>query len=172
MTIAVRLSESNFRHFLTFNILKRLKLYKSPVIFASIMSVSAFISFLMHHVEGAVMLGSVLLLVGLGVPVVYFVNFFASLKKQVKLQDLNPPRLVYTIQFSEESDFIEISNDKEQVRYQWKDVYHAYYEKDAIYLFITKDRAFLLPLSLLENCEEVWSIIEKKLGSERYTRKK
>nr|WP_321305594.1 YcxB family protein [uncultured Sphaerochaeta sp.] len=171
MTIAVHLNESNFRNFLIFNIIKRLKLYKSPVIFASIMSVSAFISFLMHHVEGAVMLGSVLLLVGLGVPAVYFVNFFASLKKQVKLQNLNPPRLVYTIQFSEESDFIEISNDKEQVRYQWKDVYHAYYEKDAIYLFITKDRAFLLPLSLLENSEEAWSIIEGKLDNERCTRK-
>ncbi|MBJ2357390.1 YcxB family protein, partial [Sphaerochaeta sp. S2] len=77
MTIAIHLSESNFRNFLIFNIIKRLKLYKSPVIFASIMSASAIISFLMHHVEGAVMLGSVLLLVGLGVPVVYFVNFFA-----------------------------------------------------------------------------------------------
>lgn len=117
------------------------------------------------------MLGFVLLLVGLGVPIVYFVNFFTSLKKQVKLQKLNPPRLVYTIQFAETSDFIEISNDKEQVQYQWKDVYHVYYEKDAIYLFITKDRAFLLPLSLLENCEEVWSIIEEKLGNERCTRK-
>jgi hypothetical protein len=171
MTIAVHLSESNFRNFLIFNIIKRLKLYKSPVIFASIMSVSAFISFAMHHVEGAVMLGSVLLLVGLGVPVVYFVNFFASLKKQVKLQDLDPPRLVYTIQFSDESDFIEISNDTEQVRYQWKDVYHAYYEKDAIYLFITKDKAFLLPLSLLENCEDAWAIIWGKLGRDRCTRK-
>lgn len=173
MTIAVRLSESNFRHFLIFNILKRLKLYKSPVIFASILTFSAIISFVMHSVDGAVLLGIVLLLVGLGVPVVYFINFFSSLQKQVKQQNLDPPRLVYTLQFSEDSDVLKVSNDQEQAAYRWKDIFHAYYEKDSIYLFfITQDRAFLLPLALLENSDETWNIIEGKLESERCTRKK
>ncbi|MGE4453457.1 MAG: YcxB family protein [Sphaerochaeta sp.] len=171
MTIAVQLSESHFRHFLIFNILKRLKLYRSPLIFASILTASAIISFIMSHVEGAVMLGTVLLIVGLGVPIVYFVNFFTSLKKQVKLQNLDPPRLVYTLQFEENSDEIEISNEHERVRYAWKDVYHAYYEKDCIYLFITKDRAFLLPLSQIEDCNEAWNLIVEKLSSNRCTKR-
>ncbi len=172
MTIAVILSESQFRHFLIFNILKRLKLYKSPVIFASILTFSGIISFVMHSVEGAVLLGIVLLVVGLGVPVVYFINFFSSLQKQVKQQNLDPPRLVYTLQFAEDSDVLKVSNDQEQAAYRWKDIFHAYYEKDSIYLFITQDRAFLLPLALLEDSDEVWKIIEKKLGAERCTRKK
>ncbi len=140
------------------------------MLFASILTVSAIISFIMHTVDGAVMLGLVLLLVGLGVPVVYFVNFFLSLQKQVKLQNLNPPRLVYTLHFEENSDAIEISNETEHVRYQYKDVYHAYYEKDSIYLFITKDRAFLLPLSLLEDQDKMWNLLVTKLGTERCTR--
>jgi len=172
MTIAVRLSESHFRHFIIFNILKRLKLYKSPVIFASILTFSAIICFVMHSVEGAVLLGSVLLVVGLGVPVVYFTTFFTSLKKQVKQQKLDPPRLVYTLQFEEDSDVLEVTNDKEIAKYRWQDVFHAYYEADCIYLFITKDRAFLLPLALLENSNKVWKIIEGKIGTERCTRER
>ena len=171
MTIAVRLSESHFRQFLIFNILRRLKLYRSPVIFASILTSCAIISFLMYRVEGAVLLGFVLLVIGLGMPIVYFASFFASLKKQVKLQNLNPPRLVYTLQFEEDSEVLEISNDKESARYRWQEVFHAYYETESIYLFITKDRSFLLPLELLENSDEVWKLIESKLGSERCTRK-
>jgi len=170
MTIAVWLSEQNFRNFLIFNILKRLKLYKSPVIFASILTTSAIISFIMHSVQGAVFLGVVLLLVGLGVPIVYFTSFFSSLKKQVKQQNLDPPRLVYTLQFDESSDVLEVTNDKEKAAYQWKDVFHAYYERDGIYLFITQDRAFLLPFEVLKDSSEVWNLIEAKLSEARCTR--
>jgi len=168
MTIAVWLSESHYRNFLIFNILKRLKLYKSPVIFASILTTSAIISFIMHRVQGAVFLGSVLLLVGLGVPAVYFISFFSSLRKQVKQQNLNPPRLVYTLQLEKGSETFEITNDK--AVYRWKDVFHAYYEKDAIYLFITEERAFLLPFTVLEDCNEVFNLIEAKITTQRCTR--
>ncbi|MGH0054523.1 MAG: YcxB family protein [Sphaerochaetaceae bacterium] len=172
MVIAVKLSESQFRHFIIFNILKRLKSYKSPVIFASILTFSAIICFLMYKVDGAILLGFVLLVVGLGMPIVYFATFFTSLRKQVKLQKLDPPRLVYTLQFEEDSDVLNISNDKEKVSYRWQEVFHAYYETDSIYLFITKDRAFLLPLASLGDSNAVWKLIETKLGSERCTKKK
>lgn len=171
MIIPVLLHESHFRQFLIFNILGRLKLYRSPLIFASILTTCAVISFLMYKVEGAVLLGTVLLVVGLGMPIVYFTSFFASLKKQVKQQNLDPPRLVYTLQFTEDSDVLEISNDKERASYRWQDAFHAYYEKESIYLFITKDRAFLLPLELLQESEEVWKLIESKMGTKRCTRK-
>lgn len=170
MTIAVKLSENHFRQFLIFNILRRLKLYRSPLIFASILTVSAVISFLMHHVQGAILLGTVLLVVGLGMPIVYFTTFFASLKKQVKLQNLNPPRLVYTLQFSQDSEVLDIFNEKEKASYRWQDVYHAYFEKESIYLFLTKDKAFLIPHDVLENRNEVTTLIEAKLGSERCTK--
>lgn len=171
MTIAVRLSESHYRQFLIFNVLKRQKLYTSPVIFASILTFSAIVCFLMHHIEGAVLLGSVLLVVGWGVPVVYLTTFFASLKKQVAMQKLNPPRLVYTLHFEEDSEVFEISNDKERARYRWRDVFHAYYETDSIYLFITKDKAFLLPLALLDSTDEVWNLIVANLGNGRCIRR-
>lgn len=172
MTIEVRLSEQHFRNFLIFNILTRLRLYKSPVMFASILTVSAIISFFMHTVGGAILLGVVLLVVGLGVPVVYFTSFFVSLRVQVRQQNLNPPRLVYTLRFDSASDLIEISNDHENVTYRWEDVFHAYHEKDAIYLFITGERAFLIPFVACADKNAVWDLMETKLGTERSTRRR
>lgn len=169
MTIAVWLNEQHYRNFLIFNTLTRLKLYRSPAIFASILTLSAIISFIMHSVDGAILLGVVLLTVGLGVPAVYVTTFFSSLKKQVKQQNLNPARLVYTLQFDRSSPLIEITNDREQATYRWQDVFHAYRRKDAIYLFITQERAFLLPLEACTDAAEVWNLIEAKLGSDRCT---
>jgi len=125
----------------------------------------------MNKIEGAVLLGIVLLVVALGMPVVYFSTFFTSLKKQVKAQNLNPVRLVYTLEFSEESDALEISNAKEKASYQWQDVFHAFYEKEAIYLFITNERAFLLPFEVLESKAEVWKLIVSKVPAERCSKR-
>ena len=85
MKIDVILSENLFRRFTLFDILQRRKMWRSPVIFASILSGCAIICFIMHHVDGAVLLGSVLLAVGLGMPAVYFSTFFTSLYKEISL---------------------------------------------------------------------------------------
>ncbi len=166
MVINSYLSESVFRNFTIFDILKRRKSYRSPVIFASIMGISAIICFIMNKIDGAVLLGSVLLVVGLGMPLVYFITFFSSLKKQVKAQNLNPPRLVYTLDLTDKEEGIHIENGKEQANYKWKMADCAYNAKDCIYLYLTRDRAFLLPKeSLKENEKMVWQLIVKRLGA-------
>ena len=73
------LDSRTFRDFTIFDVLSRRKAWKSPVIFASIMTLSAIICFIMHKVDGAVLLGSILLIVGLGMPIVYFLSFFLNL---------------------------------------------------------------------------------------------
>ena len=84
METKVILDSPTFRDFTVFDVLSRRKAWKSPVIFASIMTLSAIICFIMHKVDGAVLLGSVLLVVGLGMPVVYFLSFFMNLKEEIK----------------------------------------------------------------------------------------
>lgn len=163
MTIQSYLTRDLFRNFTVFDILKRRKLYKSPVIFALILSACAAISFAMNKVQGAVFLGCVLLAVGLGMPVMYFATFFSSLKKSVKAQKLDTPRLVYSVELA---TMIKVSNEKETASYEWEKCHSAFFNKDCIYLFITKDRAFLLPLAnMYGKEEEVWSFIKQKLGT-------
>ena len=141
------LSEKMFRDFTLFDILKRRKQWKSPVIFSSILTVSSVICFIMHKTDGAVLLGSVLLAVALGMPAVYFATFFSSLKKQVKLQKLDPPRTVYTVELTDAPDGIKVSNGKERASYRWDRAYHAYITDECIYLYMTQDRAFIIPIT-------------------------
>lgn len=168
MKIQVYLDEKVFRNFTLFDFLQRRKFWKYPVIFALIMCSSAIISYVMNHVEGAIFLGTVLLVIGLGIPVAYFYTFFSSVKKQVAAQNLNPPRLVYTLDLTEKKDGIFIADDKNQVNYKWKDVYKVYKNKDCTYLFMNKERAFLIPHSCVSNeVDTLWTLLQKQIDPKK-----
>lgn len=171
MKIEVILTEELFRRFTMFDILKRRKMWRSPTIFASILSVCAVICFLMHHVDGAVFLGCTLLIVGLGMPLVYFLTFFSSLKKQIVDSGLKRPQHVYTLELTEAAKGIRVSNEKEQADYPWKAVFHVYRDTLGTYLFMTADRAFILPVTCMENGDDepLWQLIGKKVPKERCT---
>ena len=97
MTIEVNLTAELFRRFTLFDTFTRRKMWRSPAIFAAILGVSGCICLLMHHVDGAVLLGCVLLLIGLGFPASYFSNFSRSMQKQIKTFGLDKPKKVYTL---------------------------------------------------------------------------
>ena len=78
MTIEVNLSGPEFRRFTVFDLLRRRKQWRGPALFALILGLSAAVCFTRAPARGAVLLGSVLLGVGLGVPCVYFAFFFSS----------------------------------------------------------------------------------------------
>lgn len=168
MTIPVTLTEEIFRRFTMFDMLKRRKVWRSPAIFAAIMCTSGTVCYIMNHVEGAVMLGTLLMAVGLGMPAVYFGSFFSSLKKQVLAYGLKRPQQVYTLTLSEKAKGIGISNEKEHADYEWKQVFQVYRDELATYLFMTKDRAFILPHTCIEEGEEaLWKLLSKKVPKAR-----
>lgn len=168
MTVSVVLDEATFRRFTLFDLLCRRMVWRSPAIFAGILSSCACVCFVMHHVEGAVMLGCCLLLVGLGMPLVYFGSFFHSLKKQVAASDLQRPREVYRLTLTREPEGISVENATEQASYTWEQVHHAYRDKGAVYLFITAQRAFLLPDACApEGPEALWELLCDMLPEEK-----
>lgn len=170
MTIEATLTEEIFRRFTMFDMMRRRKVWRSPVTFASIMSVSAAICFLMHHVDGAILLGSVLLIVGLGMPAVYFISFASSLRKQILQQGLKRPRVFYTLCLTEKADGIGIRNEKEQANYKWKQVHHVYRDTIATYLYMTPQRAFILPHTCTEDDgAQLWALLERKLPKQKIT---
>lgn len=170
MKIPVNLTEEVFRRFTIFDVLKRRKAWRPPVVFASIMGVSAAICYWMNHVDGAILLGNVLLTIGLGMPIVYFTTFFSSLRKQVLKHGLSRPQLVYTLELTHKAEGIVVSNEKEQAVYQWKQVFHVYRDTIATYLFMTPDRGFILPHTCIEEGpDELWKLLEKKIPKERRT---
>ena len=171
MKIPVNLTEEVFRRFTIFDVLKRRRSWRPPVTFALIMGISAAICYWKSDVKGAILLGNVLLTIGLGMPVVYFTTFFLSLRKEVLKHGLMRPQHVYTLELTHKADGgISISNDKEQASYHWRQVYHAYRDTIATYLYFTPDRGFILPHTCIEEGpDELWKLIEKKVPEKRRT---
>lgn len=171
MKIDVQLTEALFLRFTTFDVLRRRKMWRAPVIFAAILSLCAVVCFVMRHIRGAVFLGTVLLIVGLGMPVVYFVSFYASLRKQVRVLGLKRPQNVYCVELSREKKGIHVTNSKETADYEWTRVYHAYRDTLATYLFLNPVQAFILPHTCLGEREpdELWELIGEMVPEDKRT---
>lgn len=168
MKIEVYLNTKMFRRFSNFDTLKRRKAWKAPLTFASILSVSAAVCFIMNHVEGAVFLGTVLLIVGLGMPATYFLSFFHSVSKQAATMGLDRAKLVYTLEMNPNSKMFSVDNGREHVDVKWGDVYRVYRDTVAAYLYVTPQRAFILPYSCIENpTETLWPLVKSKLPAEK-----
>ncbi len=171
MKIDVLMTEAVFLRFTTFDVLRRRKMWRAPVIFAAILSLCAAVCFLMRRVQGAVFLGTVLLIVGLGMPVVYFVSFYFSLRKQVRILGLKRPQNVYSLELSREKKGIHVTNERETADYEWKRVFHAYRDTLATYLYLSPVQAFVLPHTCLENeePEELWALLTDMIPEEKRT---
>lgn len=172
MKIDVVITEAIFRRFTMFDLLRRRKVWRSPAIFAGILVPCAIICFVMSHVRGAILLGSTLLVVGLGLPLYYFVAFFASLNQQIVTMGLKKrPMEAYSLELTGKPNGIHITNGKETADYEWKMVHHVYRDKMATYLYMTPSRAFILPDTSLEGDqgEEMWLLILENVGSGKCT---
>lgn len=169
MTIDVNLSGAEFRSFTIFDVLRRRKQWQGPMLFALILGVSSAVCFTRSETQGALLLGNVLLIVGLGLPCIYFSYFFSSVNRQIRQQGLTRPQKVYTVTLADKTKGITADNGREQLTYEWKSVHHAYRNLTATYLYLTPQRALILPHTCLENPDELWALITKRLPKEKCT---
>ncbi|MBS5063014.1 MAG: YcxB family protein [Hungatella hathewayi] len=172
ITIPVRLDAATFRGFAIFDTLKRQKRWKSPAIFAAILMASAIVCFAMNsRADQAVLLGSVLTAIALGLPAVYFGMFFYSLDNQAKAMKLNAARLVYTVELSGRDDGIHVtsaSGEGQTAQFHWKDSFAAYRAADCIYLYVSPRQAFLLPDEQADvTADELWDYLNAHMAAEK-----
>ena len=92
-----------------------------------------------------------------------------SLNRQIREQGLTRPQHVYTVTLSDKKKEITADNGKEVLEYEWKSVHHAYRNLTATYLYLTPQRALLLPHSCLEDPDKLWALLTKKLPKEKCT---
>ena len=163
-TIPVKLDARTFRRFSRFDTLKLRKRWVRPVVFALILVAFAVVALLSGR-EQAGMIASVLLVVGLGLPLVYFGTFFSQVNLQVARHRLDKPRRVYTVVLN--ADGVQVTNDQMEeapVRLPWSEVQAAFRAKDCIYLYVNAARAFLLPDGQGNApAEEIWEYLNKHI---------
>lgn len=163
ITVHVRMDYKTLRDFSLFDTFVLKKHWFKPAVFGVVFVIFAIICFAATGREQNWLLGTVMLLIGLGMPAVYVGMFLGGVKNQAK--KLKLPRDVYTLTISDEC--IRIHNDlkkEEQVILEWNKVPAAFRCKKAIYLYAAPTRAFILPDGQADvSADELWTMMVRNL---------
>ena len=85
LTLEARVTPEVFREFAFFDTFRRQKRWRGPALFALIMGGFAAVCFALRESrEQAVLIGTVLLVVGLGLPAAYVLSFYLSVRRREK----------------------------------------------------------------------------------------
>ena len=173
LSIPVRMDTASFREFSAFDVLTRQKRWRRPLLFAVLMAAFAIICFTqVGRREGAALLGTVLAVIGVGLPVVYFATFFQSVNKQAKQLKLETPRDVYRVELSDSGvRVLEAGKqDKQSLvqRYEWAQLYGAWRTSTAVYIYVESGKASLLPGKQIPGgLDAAWKFVQEKLPAEK-----
>ncbi|MDR2655466.1 MAG: YcxB family protein [Oscillospiraceae bacterium] len=170
ITVNVMIDSKIFRKFSGFNSFYLQRRWFLPAVFAFVMSAFACVCFIARG-SGAqgIVLGCVLLLIGLGLPAVYLRSFSNYVKSQIKVHRLEKPRLAYSLQFSGDPDGIRVTNPGgEFAQYEWNRLYGIYRVDGCVYLYVTNNKAFLLPdAQIEEGVYALWSLFADMIPAEK-----
>lgn len=159
ITVAVRMDKNTLRSFAMFDTFVLKKQWRRPAIFGGIFLLCAIVCFCMTQKDQNVFMGVFLSIIGVGMPLVYVLMYLSSVSQQA--QKLKLPRKVYTLVIME--DFIRITNDmkvEQPVNLNWNQIHALYRRKDAIYLYVTPQKAFILPNGQADvPVEELWQML-------------
>ena len=161
--ISVNLDQSTFRRFATFDTFRRQRRWRLPVWFMLILMGFSLYLYLQTDKPQSAMIATVLLLIGIGLPLVYFSSFYIGLRKSIKQNRL--PRPVYTLELRDEDLTIRSATKKDDVMtLQWAQLFAAYRVQGAVYLYVLPTRAFLLPDGQASVPDgELWAFIRERL---------
>ena len=165
ITVHVKMDEKTFKRFARFDMFVLRKKWIRPAVFALIMIAFAVAALLIRK-EQSGMIAAVLLAVGIGLPLVYIGTFLSQVNMQAARAKLKPARPVYTVTLREEG--VRIVNDQKEEEPQeaeWSSIQKAFRQKGCIYLYVTAQKAFLLPSKQADAPDhEVWAFIREHLG--------
>lgn len=145
VTVPVRLTAKGFRDFAVFDTLVRQRRWMMPVVFCAILSASALVCHLLRdRSPNAGVLVAILLVVGVGLPVVYFISFLGSVRQQNRRMGLSAKGVeVYTVKLDDAG--VHVDAKDQQMDHPWESIYRVYFRKDAAYLYPSPRQAYLLP---------------------------
>ncbi len=147
ITIHVHIHEHLFKRFARFDTFIIRHRWRSPAIFAAILTAFSAVAFFMQgRAEQASLIGWLLLVIGLGLPAAYFLHYEIQLSGQVRRLNIKKPRPAYFVTLTEEGVRVVNNMVKEApLSISWEDVHAVYRRRDAVYLYHTENRAFILP---------------------------
>lgn len=163
-----RVSPEVFRSFALFDAFRRQKRWRGPALFAAIFSAFAIVCLTLgRDLPQSGLIAGVLLVVGWGLPIFYFLNFLHSVNDQAKKLRLAQRRPSYTVRLDEEGFKVEQNGQK--AAWPWEELTAVYRLEQCVCLYPTVRNAFLLPDEddSHREVERAWELIRAHLGKER-----
>lgn len=163
ITVPCNITGRSFARFAMYDTFVRRKGYRAPLAFVLLMGAFAAVCFtLLRDREQASLLGTVLLSVGLVLPVIWVLMYIVSVRGQIKKLELSESKTQYTVSLDEE--IIHVSNGREETDISWDKVTRLVDKGDCCYLYVEKGRAFILPVP--DKREALLALAERKLSNQ------
>ena len=160
------LNEKQMKDLISYDNLKKQKRLKKTVSLAACLFMLSTVCFAFQDsYSWAGTLGGIVCCICVLVPVHYFNSYSNGVKKQIAKMKLGPPREVYSIRLSDSTNGIMFYYPKEKNyagRYSWANIDGVWKTKNAIYLYVTKQQALIIP-DTIQDYEDVWEFIKSKL---------
>lgn len=154
--ICVKIDDASYRTFVVFDLLRHQKRWQRPLVFMVIMLGSAGICLSQIGTkQGAGLLCAVLSLVGLGLPAIYFGQFFHGLSRQCKALTKAGPTTAYRLRLTAAGLDVWMPGEMDRPQpphsYAWAQMHRVYRTADAVYLYAQPNKAFLLPAAQISD---------------------
>ena len=167
ITVYTKLDDKTFRRFVCFDTFIARKKWILPAAFTLAMTALAVIALLLRK-EQSGMIAAVLLAVGIGLPLACIGGFLIRVNRQAAGAGLKPARPVYTVTLLEEGVRTVNEGQEDPQEADWQSIHRAYRIKDCVCLYVTAQKAFLLPSKQADAPDkEVWEFIREHLGAEK-----
>lgn len=166
ISISVKPDQKTFVRFALFDAFVRKRRWVRPALFSAILVAFAAAGLLFSGHAQAPLVGGTLGAVGLGLPAAYFGAYLASVRKKAKALGLDADRTVYTIRLTDKGVSAEAGN--EVASYGWTGLHGAWRRRGCVYLYVSADRAFLLPDGqATATPDELWAFVAARLPHDR-----
>ncbi len=156
VTVPAAPDGNTFMRFALFDTFRLKKRWKLPLFFTCLMSFFALLCFgLRDSGNQAALLGFVLLGIGVLLPLVWFLLYLSSVRKEARKLGLSGDKVCYETQLGESG--VTVVRGAEHADWPWENLHAAWRVRGCIYLYVLPERAFLLPED--ENADLAWDII-------------
>ena len=164
ITVHTKWDEKTFRRFALFDLFVVRKKWVLPAVFALVMIALAAIALPARKGVAA----AVLLAAGIGLPLAFAGTLLFRVNRQITGAGREPGQPVYTVTMLEEGIRTVNEGQEEAQEADWQSIKRAYRSKGCIYLYVTAQKAFLLPSRQADAPDrEVWDFIREHLGREK-----
>lgn len=114
-------------------------------------------------------LGTIIIIVGFGYPLIYFLLFNLIINKQVYNQKLYIDRDVYICNFSNSGLFVKDYKGN-SISFKWNEIYKIFETNEAFYTYVIPQKAYIIPKRNVgfKQGKNLQKIIIENLPNNRY----